>query len=231
MRGHAEFWDTLVKVAGEGRRAESSFMGGTCNENLMSLSGHTSHITGIFIPCLDRNRGSNKLYRICMGWPGSIGEQKWNTIKSGLIIVGLFGRISSSPPFSNHFTLSLDLVLTSGFSPSCALLHVFFLPIWTISQGIPSQWELGIEKLRCAGSSLLSRSQSDGKSLTASEDFTAFPVTVIRHSLHAFFSPFSSLASKELPVPFQDLGIYMGCAEAKACQITLQTAWWELSEE
>lgn len=53
MRGHAEFWDTLVKVAGEGRRAESSFMGGTCNENLMSLSGHTSHITGIFIPCLD----------------------------------------------------------------------------------------------------------------------------------------------------------------------------------
>lgn len=61
-------------------------MGGTCNENLVSLSGHTSHITGIFTSCADRSRGSNRVYWICMGCPGSIGEQKRKTIKRDLIV-------------------------------------------------------------------------------------------------------------------------------------------------
>lgn len=55
----------------------------------------------------------------------------------------------------------------------------------------------------------MSRSLSDGKSLTAGEYFSAFPVTVFRHSLHTFCSPFLFLASKELPVQFQALGIYV----------------------
>lgn len=67
------------------REAGPLFMGGTCNENLVSLLGHTSHITGIFTSCADRSRGSN---RICMGCPGSIGEQKRKTIKRDLLIVG-----------------------------------------------------------------------------------------------------------------------------------------------
>lgn len=78
----------------------------------------------IFIACDDRSQGNNGLLGLqtSMGYPCSIGKQKWRTMESDLVLVSLFGKLTSLHPTAHsQSTLSQSLI-----SPSPGLLASLF---------------------------------------------------------------------------------------------------------